>query len=250
MMATQALVERGGEITREEVIEALSGHVCRCTGYVKIIDAVTAAVNGDVSPGDEEADTVPGRRRPGQPRPRVRGMKAVGARLPRYDGLAHVTGRTQYVDDVRVPRHAVGEGRPLAAPLRATSSPSTRRRRRRCPACTRSSRTRTSPRTSTATSRRSASRPTSRCSPRSDVRWKGQVVAAVAAESEEAAQAAADAVRGRLRGARADLRHPHGGRPRRADSSTSGARCIRTSARTTTGACARATSTRPSRTPT
>jgi CO/xanthine dehydrogenase Mo-binding subunit len=29
-------------------------------------------------------------------------MKAVGARLPRYDGLAHVTGRTQFVDDVRV----------------------------------------------------------------------------------------------------------------------------------------------------
>ncbi len=32
-------------------------------------------------------------------------MKAVGARLPRYDGLAHVTGRTTYVDDVRVPGH-------------------------------------------------------------------------------------------------------------------------------------------------
>ena len=30
-------------------------------------------------------------------------MKAVGARLPRYDGIAHVTGRTVYVDDVRVP---------------------------------------------------------------------------------------------------------------------------------------------------
>ena len=30
-------------------------------------------------------------------------MKAVGARLPRYDGVAHVTGRTVYVDDVRVP---------------------------------------------------------------------------------------------------------------------------------------------------
>jgi CO/xanthine dehydrogenase Mo-binding subunit len=30
-------------------------------------------------------------------------MKAVGARLPRYDGLGHVTGRTTYVDDVRVP---------------------------------------------------------------------------------------------------------------------------------------------------
>ncbi len=30
-------------------------------------------------------------------------MKAVGARLPRYDGVAHVTGRTQFVDDVRIP---------------------------------------------------------------------------------------------------------------------------------------------------
>jgi CO/xanthine dehydrogenase Mo-binding subunit len=29
-------------------------------------------------------------------------VKAVGARIPRYDGVAHVTGRTQYVDDVRV----------------------------------------------------------------------------------------------------------------------------------------------------
>lgn len=30
-------------------------------------------------------------------------MKAVGARLPRYDGVAHVTGRTSYVDDVHIP---------------------------------------------------------------------------------------------------------------------------------------------------
>jgi CO/xanthine dehydrogenase Mo-binding subunit len=29
-------------------------------------------------------------------------VKAVGARLPRYDGIAHVTGRTTFVDDVRV----------------------------------------------------------------------------------------------------------------------------------------------------
>ncbi len=30
-------------------------------------------------------------------------MKAVGARFPRYDGLLHVTGRTRYVDDFKVP---------------------------------------------------------------------------------------------------------------------------------------------------
>jgi CO/xanthine dehydrogenase Mo-binding subunit len=30
-------------------------------------------------------------------------MKSVGARLPRYDGVGHVTGRTVFVDDVRAP---------------------------------------------------------------------------------------------------------------------------------------------------
>jgi len=60
MMAAQALVERGdGDVEREEVIEALSGHLCRCTGYVKIVDAATAAVRGDTSPAHASADTDP-----------------------------------------------------------------------------------------------------------------------------------------------------------------------------------------------
>jgi CO/xanthine dehydrogenase Mo-binding subunit len=36
-------------------------------------------------------------------------MKAVGARLPRYDGLAHVTARSVYVDDVRIPGTLVAQ---------------------------------------------------------------------------------------------------------------------------------------------
>jgi len=59
MMAAHALVERGDGVEREDVIEALSGHLCRCTGYVKIVDAVTAAVRGDVSPAHASADTDP-----------------------------------------------------------------------------------------------------------------------------------------------------------------------------------------------
>jgi aerobic-type carbon monoxide dehydrogenase small subunit (CoxS/CutS family) len=60
LMATQALVDRGdGHIEREEIIEALSGHLCRCTGYVKIVDAVAAAARGDVSPQRASADTEP-----------------------------------------------------------------------------------------------------------------------------------------------------------------------------------------------
>jgi aerobic-type carbon monoxide dehydrogenase small subunit (CoxS/CutS family) len=52
VIATEALRERSnGDIEREEVIEALSGHLCRCTGYVKIVDAATAAVRGEVGAG-------------------------------------------------------------------------------------------------------------------------------------------------------------------------------------------------------
>ena len=57
-MAAQALVERGEPVTREEIVEQLSGHLCRCTGYVKIVDAVQAAVNGDGTT-DDEADMGP-----------------------------------------------------------------------------------------------------------------------------------------------------------------------------------------------
>jgi aerobic carbon-monoxide dehydrogenase small subunit len=56
LMASHALLQRGGGSTREEVIEALSGHVCRCTGYVKIVDAVTAAARGEVREESVEAD--------------------------------------------------------------------------------------------------------------------------------------------------------------------------------------------------
>jgi aerobic carbon-monoxide dehydrogenase small subunit len=44
VMAAEALIDRSdGDVEREEIIEALSGHVCRCTGYVKIVEAVAAA---------------------------------------------------------------------------------------------------------------------------------------------------------------------------------------------------------------
>ena len=44
VVAATALIDRkGGPVEREDVLEALGGHYCRCTGYVKIIDAVMAA---------------------------------------------------------------------------------------------------------------------------------------------------------------------------------------------------------------
>lgn len=37
------LLERNPEPTRDEIREGLAGNLCRCTGYVKIVDAVEAA---------------------------------------------------------------------------------------------------------------------------------------------------------------------------------------------------------------
>ena len=47
MMAAQAYVDRGGTDDHEAIQEALGGHICRCTGYVKIIDAVAATARGE-----------------------------------------------------------------------------------------------------------------------------------------------------------------------------------------------------------
>ena len=48
VIAATALIERtGGPVEREDVIDALGGHYCRCTGYVKIVDAVMAASRGE-----------------------------------------------------------------------------------------------------------------------------------------------------------------------------------------------------------
>ncbi len=47
MLAAQAYIDRGGGDDREAIQKALGGHVCRCTGYSKIVDAVAAAARGD-----------------------------------------------------------------------------------------------------------------------------------------------------------------------------------------------------------
>ena len=59
VMAATALIDRKPDARREEVLEALSGHVCRCTGYVKIVAAVEAAAKGDVHPQQVEPSFEP-----------------------------------------------------------------------------------------------------------------------------------------------------------------------------------------------
>ena len=43
IMAAEALLERDPDPTREDVIRAISGNVCRCTGYESIVAAILDA---------------------------------------------------------------------------------------------------------------------------------------------------------------------------------------------------------------
>ena len=48
LVAAKALLDRNPRPTREEVVEAISGNLCRCTGYEPIITAILSVANGSV----------------------------------------------------------------------------------------------------------------------------------------------------------------------------------------------------------
>ncbi len=52
LLTAQALLEENDAPTREEIAEAISGNLCRCTGYIKIFEAIELAAErmtaGDV----------------------------------------------------------------------------------------------------------------------------------------------------------------------------------------------------------
>jgi selenium-dependent xanthine dehydrogenase len=81
-----ALIMKNPQPTRKEIAHRIRRHLCRCTGYVKIIDAIELYA----------------RLRRGGALPK-RGLGGgVGARLPRYQAAEAVLGDRRFVDDLRV----------------------------------------------------------------------------------------------------------------------------------------------------
>lgn len=121
-------------------------------------------------------------------------MKAVGARVPRYDGLAHVTGRTQYVDDVRV--HGTLVCKAVRSPHHSALITSIDTSRAEALPGVHAVVTHEDVPHNTYGHLEALGVPADEpLLAEGDVRWKGQVVAVVAAETEEIALAAVDAVR-------------------------------------------------------
>ncbi len=55
LLSAYALLQKNPHPTRENVIEAISGNLCRCTGYAKIVDAILVAANGNGNGNGKEA---------------------------------------------------------------------------------------------------------------------------------------------------------------------------------------------------
>ena len=87
VMKAEALLAKRPTPTRTEIARALAGNLCRCTGYVKIIDAVQMVA----------------RARRGEPMPEPDRSGRVGSRTPRYQGRELALGEKPYVNDMRPP---------------------------------------------------------------------------------------------------------------------------------------------------
>jgi aerobic carbon-monoxide dehydrogenase small subunit len=53
ILSAKALLTRNPHPSEEEVREAIAGNLCRCTGYVHIVEAILAASEGRLAPAEE-----------------------------------------------------------------------------------------------------------------------------------------------------------------------------------------------------
>jgi xanthine dehydrogenase molybdenum-binding subunit len=87
VVAGKHLLDRTPRPSRRQIAESLNNHICRCTGYVKIIDAIDLAA----------------RALQGEPLPEPDYTGQVGTSLPRQDAEQFVLGDRPYIDDMKVP---------------------------------------------------------------------------------------------------------------------------------------------------
>jgi xanthine dehydrogenase molybdenum-binding subunit len=102
-----SLLDRGKTGDREAVARALSGHLCRCTGYQRIFDAIRTAGEAWANRG-KFAGNAPRRasffgERYGLHRTSVGSKHGVGTSAERYRGLDHALGAKAYVADLKAP---------------------------------------------------------------------------------------------------------------------------------------------------
>jgi selenium-dependent xanthine dehydrogenase len=87
VMKAEGLLAKNPSPSREEIGRSLAGNLCRCTGYIKIVDAVEMVA----------------RSRLGEPIPQPDLSGRIGSRTARYQGRELALGDKPYVNDLSAP---------------------------------------------------------------------------------------------------------------------------------------------------
>ncbi len=97
IMTALDFLETNPKPTTKEIREALSGNLCRCTGYVKIIEAVEAYVAHSNPPegGEKDTNSFPSRKQGGA-------FNMVGHGRPYIEARKKAQGSADYADDIKV----------------------------------------------------------------------------------------------------------------------------------------------------
>jgi xanthine dehydrogenase molybdenum-binding subunit len=111
VVRTASLIEHGKTDDRDTIKKALDGHLCRCTGYGRIIDAIQtageAAKKGGALPDKPRRHLFFGEEFGLQRNPAFATTKGngngIGKSVARQGGMAQTLGEKPFVDDMRVP---------------------------------------------------------------------------------------------------------------------------------------------------
>ena len=93
VMQANNMINHNPDPSRADIEKALTPHLCRCTGYKKIVNAIETAADAI---RNEEEVTIPecdGR---------------IGSRLPKYHAQDLVLGQHRYIDDIRMEGMKIG----------------------------------------------------------------------------------------------------------------------------------------------
>ena len=93
VMQANNLINHNPEPSRADIERCLTPHLCRCTGYKKIVTAIENAA--EAIRNEEEIEM-----------PEVGG--GIGTRLPKYEAQDLVLGQHRYVDDIRIDGMKIG----------------------------------------------------------------------------------------------------------------------------------------------
>lgn len=75
--------KKGAALKREDMSRHLGAHLCRCTGYAKILEAIECVAKNDI--------------------PALPPVGGIGTRTPKYEAESLAMGDRGYIDDIRVP---------------------------------------------------------------------------------------------------------------------------------------------------